>query len=79
MLVPGGVKTFFFKLHTYTLSVKMCMLERFIFAVECRMFSVKNQKMLNTLDCWYAIFFWDVLQRTLKKRPPDRVMWNSFS
>lgn len=73
MLIPSGVKTFFFKLHTGTLTVKPWMAERGFFVpwgthcIICR----KEETIEHVfLDCWDAVFLWDVLQRTIKKEFP---------
>lgn len=73
MVIPASVKTFFFKLHTNTLPVKTWMEERGLF-VAWNNLCVLCQKPETTehvfIDCWDAIFFWDVLMRTLKKEYP---------
>lgn len=73
MLVPSGVKTFFFKLHTGTLTVKPWMAEKGFFVpwgthcIICR----KEETIEHVfLECWDAVFLWDVLQRTIKKEFP---------
>ncbi|CAN7999892.1 unnamed protein product [Ixodes hexagonus] len=73
MPVPPGVKTFFFKLHTGVLPVKTWMEDKGMFvawSVNC--FLCKKPETVEHvfLDCWDGIFFWDVLQRTLKKDLP---------
>lgn len=73
MLVPPGVKSFFFKLHTGTLPVKTWMEERGLFVpwgVHC--FLCKKPETIEHvfLECWDGVFLWDVLQRTLKKDFP---------
>lgn len=73
MTVPGGVKSFFFKLHTGTLEVKTWMEEKGWFVpwgVHC--FLCRKPETIEHvfLDCWGAVFFWDILQRTLKKDLP---------
>lgn len=73
MLVPPGIKTFFFKLHTGTLPVKTWMEEKGLFVpwgVHC--FVCKKPETVEHvfLECWDGVFLWDVLQRTLKKELP---------
>lgn len=73
MPVPGGVKTFFFKLHTETLPVKTWMLEKGLFlpwGADCSLCKKPENIEHVFIQCWDAIFFWDVLQRTLKKDFP---------
>lgn len=73
MLVPGVVKTFFFKLHTNTLPVKTWMLEKGLFlpwGAQCSLCKKPETVEHVFIDCWDALFFWDVLQRTLKKDLP---------
>ncbi|XP_077551738.1 uncharacterized protein LOC144165837 [Haemaphysalis longicornis] len=70
MCLPPNAKTFFFKLHTSTLPVKTWLREKGMsipWSDNCRLC---NQP--ETIDhcfvlCRDAVFFWDVLQRTLKK------------
>ncbi|CAN8022214.1 unnamed protein product [Ixodes persulcatus] len=73
MLVPSWVKTFFFYLHTGTLSVKTWMASKGLFVPwgdHC--FLCKKPETIEHvfLDCWDGVFLWDVLQRTLKKDLP---------
>lgn len=73
MLVPPGVKTFFFKLHTGTLTIKTWMEEKGLFVpwgTHC--FLCKRPETVEHvfLECWNGVFLWDVLQRTLKKDFP---------
>ncbi|CAN7994061.1 unnamed protein product [Ixodes pacificus] len=73
MSIPACVKTFFFKLHTGTLPVKTWMVERGMFVAwgnHCFLCKKPEPVEHVFLDCWDAIFFWDVLQRTLKKEFP---------
>lgn len=73
MLVPGPVKTFFFKLHTNTLPVKTWMLEKGLFlpwGADCTLCKKPESVEHVFIDCWDAVFFWDVLQRTVKKDLP---------
>lgn len=70
MCIPPNAKTFFFKLHSSTLPVKTWLREKGMsipWSDNCRLC---NQP--ETIDhcfvlCRDAVFFWDVLQRTLKK------------
>lgn len=73
MLVPSGVKNFFFKMHTGTLEVKTWMEQKQLFVPwgpDC--FVCKKPETIEHvfLDCWGAVFFWDILQRTIKKEFP---------
>ncbi|CAN7989007.1 unnamed protein product [Ixodes hexagonus] len=73
MAVPAGIKTFFFKLHTGTLPSKTWLDERGLFVpwgIHC--FLCKKPETIEHvfLECWDGVFFWDVLQRTLKKDLP---------
>ncbi|XP_077491737.1 uncharacterized protein LOC144102272 [Amblyomma americanum] len=73
MPILPAIKSFFFKLHTNTLSVKTWMHDKGIFvpwSTNC--FLCHNPETIEHvfLDCWDPIFFWDVLQRTLKKDLP---------
>lgn len=73
MEVPTGVKTFFFKLHTGTLSVKTFMEERgFLVPWGSHCLICKQPETIDHvfLHCWAGVFFWDVLQRTMKKELP---------
>ncbi|CAN7942223.1 unnamed protein product [Ixodes hexagonus] len=73
MLVPPGVKTFFFKLHTATLPVKTFIEEKGMFVpwgVDCILCKKPETIEHVFLECWDGIFLWDVLQRTLKKDLP---------
>ncbi|CAN7982680.1 unnamed protein product [Ixodes hexagonus] len=73
MVIPATMKTFFFQLHSGTLPVKTWLHEKGIFVpcgVHC--FLCKQPESIEHvfLDCWDAVFFWDILQRTLKKDLP---------
>lgn len=73
MPVRPGVKTFFFKLHAGVLPVKTWMSDKGLFVPwgdHC--FLCRKPETIEHvfLDCWDAVFFWDVLQRTLKKDFP---------
>lgn len=73
MPVPGYVKTFFFKLHTNTLPVKTWMLEKGLFlpwGADCGLCKKPENVEHVFIQCWDAVFFWDVLQRTVKKDLP---------
>lgn len=69
MQIPANVKTFFFKLHTGTLPVKTWLEEKGIYvAWGSRCFLCNKAETIEHvfIDCNNAIFFWDILQRTLK-------------
>uniref|UniRef100_V5H822 Uncharacterized protein n=3 Tax=Ixodes ricinus TaxID=34613 RepID=V5H822_IXORI len=73
MAVPPCVKSFFFKLHTGVLPVKAWLEEKGLFVawgVNC--FLCKKPETVEHvfLECWDGVFFWDILQRTLKKDLP---------
>lgn len=73
MQIPPGVKTFFFKVHTGTLSVKTVLKEKGFFVPWGTHCLICNQP--ETIDhvflhCWEGVFLWDVLQRTVKKEFP---------
>lgn len=73
MPVRPSVKTFFFQLHSGTLPVKPWLEEKGIFvpwSVNCLL--CRKPETINHifLDCWDAVFHWDILQRTLKKDLP---------
>lgn len=73
MPVTGGVKTFFFKLHTQTLPVLTWMHEKGMYlpwGYECRLCKKPENVQHVFVDCWDAVFFWDVLQRTFHKDLP---------
>lgn len=70
MSVPPSTKSFFFKLHTSTLPVKTWLHSRGIFVpwtVNCRLCNKPETIEHCFIYCNNAFFFWDVLQRTLKK------------
>lgn len=70
MCVPPVVKSFFFKLHSNTLPVKPWLKEKGIFvpwSVDCLLCKKPETIEHVFIYCWDAVFFWDVLQRTLKK------------
>lgn len=69
MAVLASVKTFIFKLHTSTLPVKTWMQEKgfFVAGPTTRTFGNKPETVEHVfVEYLDAIFFWDVLQRTLK-------------
>uniref|UniRef100_V5H7W5 Reverse transcriptase zinc-binding domain-containing protein n=1 Tax=Ixodes ricinus TaxID=34613 RepID=V5H7W5_IXORI len=73
MLIPPNMKTFFFNLHAGTLPVKTWLEEKDIFVpwtVNCLLCKQPESIEHVFLDCWDAVFYWDVLQRTLKKELP---------
>lgn len=73
MEVNPCVKSFFFKLHTGTLSVRTWMQERGLFVpwgVNCSICKQPENIEHVFLHCWAAVFLWDVLQRTIHKDFP---------
>lgn len=73
MEVPPGAKTFFFKLHTGTLSVATWMNERGLsvpWGTDCPICKQPETVEHVFLHCWAAVFLWDVLQRSLQKDFP---------
>lgn len=73
MPVRPGVKTFFFKLHAGVLPVKTWLSDKGFFVPwgdHC--FLCRKPETIEHvfLECWDGVFFWDVLQRTLKKDFP---------
>lgn len=73
MAVPGGIKSFFFNLHANTLPV-LTWQEKMGFYLpwgsDCYLCKKPENIEHVFLDCWDAVFFWDVLQRTIKKDLP---------
>ncbi|XP_072140881.1 uncharacterized protein [Dermacentor andersoni] len=70
MCIPPGVKTFFFKLHSETLPVKTWLNSRGSFvpwSTNCQLCPRADTIDHCFIDCRDAVFFWDILQRTLKK------------
>ena len=70
MCISPSAKTFFFHLHTSTLPVKWWLQERGIFvpwSINCRLCNKPETIEHCFIYCNDAVFFWDVLQRTLKK------------
>lgn len=73
MPVLPSVKTFFFKLHTNTLPVKTWLSDKGFFipwTTNCYLCKKPETIEHVFLDCCDPIFYWDVLQRTLKKELP---------
>lgn len=73
MEVSPGAKTFFFKLHTGTLSVATWMNERGLsvpWGTDCPICKQPETVEHVFLHCWAAVFLWDVLQRSLQKDFP---------
>lgn len=73
MAIGPWVKTFFFKLHSGVLDVKTWQREKGMFlpgGVDCYPCRKPETVEHVFLDCWDGVFFWDVLQRTLKKDFP---------
>lgn len=73
MPVKPGVKTFFFKLHTGTLSVRTYLEERGMFVpwgTMCYTCKLPETVEHVFLHCWEGVYFWDVLQRTIRKDLP---------
>lgn len=70
MCIPPSAKTFFFRLHSDTLPVKLWLGKRGMVVpggVNCPLCKVPETVEHCFLYCWDAVFFWDVLKRTLKK------------
>lgn len=68
-MLPLGVTTYFFKLHNGTVPVKVWMAERVLFvpwSTNCLLCKKPGTIEHMFIDCWDAVFCWDVLQRTLK-------------
>lgn len=73
MPVKPSVKSFFFKLHTNTLAVKTWLHEKGLFVpwdTDCRLCKTPETVEHVFINCWDAVFHWDVLKRTLKKELP---------
>lgn len=73
MVIPACTKTFFFKLHSGSLPVKAWLVEKGIpvaWSENCLLCKKPETIEHVFLDCWDAVFFWDVLQRTIKKDLP---------
>lgn len=70
MQVTPETKSFFFKLHTGTLNVKTFLEDRgFFLPWGSHCLICKKPETIDHvfLDCWAGVFFWDVLQRTIKR------------
>ncbi|CAN7941678.1 unnamed protein product [Ixodes hexagonus] len=73
MPVKPSMKTFFFKLHCGALPVKPWLEAKGFFvpwSVNCLLCKVPESIEHVFIDCWDAVFLWDVLQRMLKKDLP---------
>ena len=73
MQVAPAAKSFFFKLHTGTLSVKAFQEDRGLFlpwGPDCLICKKPETIDHVFLHCWEGVYFWDVLQRTIKKDLP---------
>lgn len=74
MPIRSSVKTFFFMLHSGTLPVKPWLQEKGLYVhpwtLDCRLCKKPETIEHIFLDCWDAVFHWDILQRTLKKELP---------
>uniref|UniRef100_L7M3S5 Reverse transcriptase zinc-binding domain-containing protein n=1 Tax=Rhipicephalus pulchellus TaxID=72859 RepID=L7M3S5_RHIPC len=73
MPVRPSVKSFFFQLHTNTLPVKTWLEERGIsvpWSVNCSLCNKPETVEHAFIECWDAVFHWDILQRTLRKDLP---------
>lgn len=73
MQVPSNAKTFFFKLHTETLPVKKFLEGKNLFlpwGSHCLICKQPETIDHVFLHCWEGVYFWDILQRTLKKEFP---------
>ncbi|XP_037564447.1 uncharacterized protein LOC119443955 [Dermacentor silvarum] len=73
MPVRPSAKSFFFQLHSNTLPVKPWLQERGIFipwSVDCLLCHKEETIEHVFIDCWDAVFHWDVMQRTIKKDLP---------
>ncbi|XP_040358075.1 uncharacterized protein LOC121047135, partial [Ixodes scapularis] len=70
MSVSPSTKTFMFKLHTSTLPVKWWLQDRGFFvpwSIDCHLCHQPETIEHCFIYCTVAIFFWDVLRRTLRK------------
>lgn len=73
MQVAPGAKSFFFKLHTGTLSVRTFQADRGFYlpwGTNCLICKKPENIDHVFLHCWEGVYFWDVLQRTLQKELP---------
>lgn len=73
MPVKPTVKSFFFRLHCGVLPVKTWLEEKGVFvpwSTNCLLCKKPETIEHVFIECWDAIFHWDILQRTLKKELP---------
>ncbi|XP_037581606.1 uncharacterized protein LOC119464684 [Dermacentor silvarum] len=73
MCITPAAKTFFFKLHTSTLPVKTWLHEKGLYVpwnTNCRLCSQPEKIEHCFILCRDAFYFWDILQRTIKKEFP---------
>ncbi|KAM7306544.1 uncharacterized protein ISCGN_010247 [Ixodes scapularis] len=73
MPVRPCVKTFFFQLHCGVLPVKTWLEEKGLFvpwSTNCLLCKKAETVEHVFIECWDAVFHWDILQRTLKKDLP---------
>lgn len=71
MCIPPAAKSFFFRLHSDTLPVKVWLDGRGIFVpwgVNCLLCKQPETIEHVFINCWDAVMFWDVLKRTIKKK-----------
>ncbi|XP_042149472.1 uncharacterized protein LOC120842752, partial [Ixodes scapularis] len=73
MPIKSSVKSFFFKLHSGVLPLKAWLEQKGIFvpwSVNCILCKKPETIEHVFIECWDAVFHWDILQRTLKKDLP---------
>ncbi|KAM7313597.1 uncharacterized protein ISCGN_003450 [Ixodes scapularis] len=73
MPIRSAVKSLFFGLHSGTLPVKSRLESRGIYVTwttNCLLFKRPETIEHVFIECWDAVFYWDILQRTLKKDLP---------
>uniref|UniRef100_A0A6B0V817 Putative tick transposon n=1 Tax=Ixodes ricinus TaxID=34613 RepID=A0A6B0V817_IXORI len=73
MPVKPSIKSFFFKLHSGTLPVKPWLAAKGIYvpwSVNCLLCKKPETIEHVFIECWDAVFHWDILQRTIKKTLP---------
>lgn len=73
MQVMPGAKTFFFKLHSGTLPVKTFLEKKGCYlpwGTHCFICKLPETVDHVFLHCWEGVYFWDVLQRSVKKEFP---------
>lgn len=73
MAVKPGVKSFFFKLHSGTLTVQTWLKEKGLdtpWGTDCTICKQPDNIDHVFIHCWMAVHFWDVMQRTLHKDFP---------